>query len=113
MLGVNPFDSQVAEIEREIARRGMVLGIDWSDEPQVRALAREALACRMDRSHPECFPSDRITLARIELFGLAQLILTLMRESALVGIHTHGGPVWKSLGRALWQEAEANRACGS
>lgn len=107
MLGVTPFDKQLAEIEREIALRGIYLAIDWSNEAQIRQLAHDALDCRMDPNHPECRPTDRILLARLELFGLAQLMLTLMRQSALAGIETHGGPVWKAFGRALWQEAES------
>ncbi|MBI4988230.1 MAG: hypothetical protein HZC23_05345 [Rhodocyclales bacterium] len=106
MLGLTPFDKQLGEIEREIVLRGIFLAIDWADEVQVRQLARDALACRMDPSHPECRPTDRTLLARLELFGLAQLMLTLMRQSAQAGIETHGGPVWKAFGRALWLEAE-------
>ncbi|MCX7171601.1 MAG: hypothetical protein NTY41_15305, partial [Proteobacteria bacterium] len=38
------YSREAAEIEREIARKGIVLGIDWDDDAQVRALAREALS---------------------------------------------------------------------
>jgi hypothetical protein len=109
MLDATPYEAQVEEIERGLARRGLALGVDWSDEAQVRALAREALDCRLDQAHPECFPTDRIGLVKVELFGLAQLMLTLMRHTAEMGIHSHGGPVWKAFGRALWQEAQKPR----
>jgi hypothetical protein len=109
MLGVTPFEKQLAEIEREISVRGIYLAVDWTNEAQVRQLAHDALACRMDPDHPECKPTDRVLLARLELFGLAQLMLTLMRQSAQAGIETHGGPIWKSFGRALWQEAELQK----
>jgi hypothetical protein len=95
---------EAEEIEREITRRGLVLGIDWTDEVQVHTLAREAL----DYRHPEHIIVDRgdtKARAKIEIFGLAQLMLTVMRQSADEGMFTHGGDVWKALARALWQEA--------
>ncbi|HEX8963795.1 MAG TPA: hypothetical protein VF801_12400 [Rhodocyclaceae bacterium] len=97
---------EAEEIEREIARRGLVLGIDWNDDAQVHLLAREALAYRdEERVKFEGRGRDARTLAKIEIFGLAQLMLNVMRQSADEGMFTHGGPVWKALGRALWQEA--------
>jgi hypothetical protein len=97
---------EAEEIEREIARRGLVLGIDWEDEVQVHLLAREALDYRdEDRVKFESRSKDARMLAKIEIFGLAQLMLYVMRQSADEGMFTHGGPVWKALGRALWQEA--------
>ena len=100
------FDAEARELEDAIVRRGIALGIDWDDEGQVRLLARAALACHIDPEHPECQDMDRQARARIELFGLAQLMLKVMTESAREeGIHTHGGRVWKPFGRALWQES--------
>jgi hypothetical protein len=105
MSGFEDFAGQAQQLEREIARWGLVLGIDWNDAAQVAQLAREAIECHMDREHPECTSKDPKTRARIELFGLAQLMLTVMTESANEGIHTHGGPAWKALGRALYEAA--------
>jgi excinuclease ABC subunit A len=48
--------------------------------------------------------------ARLELFGLAQLMLTVMRESADENIDTHGGPAWKAFARALWSEHDRRKA---
>lgn len=99
------YSREAEEIEREIARKGLVLGIDWDDEVQVHALAREALAYRdADRAAG----GDAKTLAKIQIFGLAQLMLSVMRQSADEGMFTHGGPVWKALGRALWKEAQSS-----
>ena len=99
------YSREAEEIEREIARKGLVLGIDWEDEIQVHLLAREALAYR-DRGGPqERRAGDAKSLAKVEIFGLAQLMLTVMRQSADEDMQTHGGPVWKALARALWHEA--------
>lgn len=105
MSGFENFVAQAQQLEREIVRHGLVLGIDWNDATQVAQLAREAIECRMDAAHPECTSSDPHTRARIELFGLAQLMLTVMAESAGEGMHTHGGPAWKAFARALYAAA--------
>jgi hypothetical protein len=111
MSGFENYARELREIETEIERKGIALGIDWNDEPQVRALAREAIdhsAADLKRaaSHPE----DHQLHAKVELFGLAQLMLKTMEETADVGFQTHGGKVWKAFGRALWQEAQLRRA---
>jgi hypothetical protein len=99
------YDEEARNIEQAIARLGVVLGIDWNDEMQVRQLAREALKCRIDPAHPDCLPTTPENRVRVELFGLAQLMLKVMAQSAEEDIHTHGGPVWKAFGRALWIES--------
>ena len=104
MSGIENYSREAQQIEHEIERKGVVLGIDWNDAAQVSQLAREAIECRLDPEHPECTSSDPKTRARIELFGLAQLMLTVMKESANADIHTHGGAAWKAFARALWAE---------
>ena len=101
------YHQEAEAIEKEIERKGVALGIDWTDEVQVRDLAREALtdagrAAHLAAQHRD----DRETLTRAELFGLAALMLKTMEQSAQDGMHTHGGPIWKTFGRALWQEAQ-------
>jgi len=110
MPGFENYEREAQEIESEIVRRGLVLGIDWNDEIQVRALAREALASHAPGASAERPNGHSVALAKIELFGLAQLMLTVMRESADEGMLTHGGPVWKALARALWQETNSAAA---
>ena len=102
MTGFEDFSRQAAQLEREIVRWGLVLGIDWGDAAQVATLARAAVAFR-PATHG--LPTDPRERARVELFGLAQLMLAVMTESAGEGIHTHGGPAWKALGRALYEAA--------
>lgn len=99
------YSREAAEIEREIIRKGIALNIDWEDEAQVRALAREALGFSGQAHVAESHHGDVMARAKIELFGLAQLMLTIMRQSAEEGMLTHGGPAWKALARALWHES--------
>jgi hypothetical protein len=99
------YSEEAQRIEREIQRHGVLLGIDWHDEAAVRALAREALACRPGGPQADCLPNTPQQRTKLELFGLAQLMLKVMTESAGENIMIHGGPAWKAFARALWSES--------
>ncbi|EXI92368.1 MAG: hypothetical protein AW12_00664 [Candidatus Accumulibacter sp. BA-94] len=110
MAGFENYGEETRAIELEIERKGIILGIDWTDEVQVRALAKEAL----DQSAAEIklaasSPIDRKLMAKVDLFGLAGIMLKTMEESAGVGFECHGGPAWKALGKALWAEVELRK----
>ena len=108
MSGFENYSREASQIEHEIETKGVILGIDWNNDVQVRELARQAMDCKLgvDNVEPED-PDDR---ARLELFGLAQLMLTVMKESANEDIDTHGGPAWKAFARALWAEHDRRQA---
>ena len=108
MSGFENHEQQAREIEREIIRNGIALGIDWDDPVEVRLLAQEALAC--SPSKLDCNPDDLQQRTRYELFGLIHLMLQVMTESAGEGVETHGGSVWKTLACALWSERERQPA---
>ncbi|MBS1158315.1 MAG: hypothetical protein H6R15_734 [Proteobacteria bacterium] len=106
MSGFENYARNTDEIELEIVRKGIALGIDWQDEVQVRALAREALShVAADLKIAVEAPLDHRALAKLELFGLAGIMLRTMEESAEQGIESHGGEAWKAFARALWAEA--------
>lgn len=112
MAGFENYLRSTRQIEREIARMGVALGVDWSNELQVRALAREALdGAAREVQAAVARPGDRRLMAKVALFGLAALMMHTMAESAQnLGIAGHGGPTWKAFGRALWVENEARKA---
>ncbi len=111
MAGFENYPEDTREIELEIERKGIVLGIDWNDPVQVRALAREAIEHAGDAARRAAAdPSDHRLLAKVDLFGLAGLMLRTMEESALAGVETHGGPAWKAFAQALWAEAELHKS---
>jgi hypothetical protein len=99
------YAEEAQRIEQEIVRHGIALGIDWQDVAAVRALAREALALHPADGEKVSLGDTPEARAKLEIFGLAQLMLKVMAESADNDIHTHGGEVWKAFGRALWQES--------
>lgn len=109
MAGFENYLQDTQDIEREIERRGVALGIDWNNVEQVRALAREAIEhVPSDMQRAMTRPIDYQQLAKIELFGLAALMLRTMQESASIGFESHGGVIWKTFARALWAEAQAH-----
>lgn len=105
MAGFEDYARNARDIERAIEQKGIALGVDWGDEQQVRALAREALT-PAPNAGAHVAAHDHKRMARIELFGLIGLMLQTMQESASLGFETHGGPTWKSLARALWAEKD-------
>ena len=108
MSGFENYSREAALIEHEIETKGVILGIDWNNAVEVRELARQALDCKLGAL--DCEPDEPLDRARLELFGLAQLMLTVMKESANENIDTHGGPAWKAFARALWAEHDRRQA---
>jgi hypothetical protein len=99
------YAKEAQRIEQEIVHHGIVLGIDWQDEVAVRTLAREALALHPADGEKVSLGDTPEARAKLEIFGLAQLMLKVMTESADDDIETHGDAVWKAFGRALWLES--------
>ena len=107
MAGFDHYAQDSSEIESEIVRKGIILGIDWSDQAALRALAKEALDhLAKDVSIASSAPVDYKLMAKVDLFGLAGLMLKTMTKSASQGIESHGGPAWKAFAQALWAESE-------
>lgn len=107
MSGLENYNEEAVQIEHEMVVKGYALDIDWSDEAQLRALAREALTHGRAPRDPAANRNNVVDRAKVDFFGLVQLMLKVMQNSAGVGFHTHGGPVWKAFGKALWDEAES------
>lgn len=107
MSGFENYARETADIESEIVRKGIALGIDWNNDVEVRALAREAFDHLADDVKiVATAPVDHRLQAKVDLFGLAGIMLATMAESAGQGVESHGGPAWKAFARALWAEAK-------
>lgn len=105
MSGFENYANEIREIELEIERKGVILGVDWNDAAQLRALAAEAVRhSAAETLALEYGREDFQEIAKLELFGLAQLMLQAMQESAIDDIERHGGPIWKAFARALYAE---------
>lgn len=105
------YGEELLGIEREIIRHGVALGIDWNDPVAVDRLAHEAIAYRQNTTNLDGNRAE--DRAKLEIFGLAQLMLNVMAESAGEGVEMHGGAVWKALGRALWRASAEQAPAGT
>lgn len=108
MNGFAHFSRTATELESELVKLGIALEIDWDDPARVRQLAREALQGGARHTQALLESPDPDQALKGELFALSVLMLRTMEDSAEVGIHTHGGPVWKAFGRALLEESGAH-----
>lgn len=106
MSGFGHYARTALELEREIFKRGLMIGVDWQDPAAMRSLAHEALTCTTACRLEMLRSADRQQRGRGELFALAEMMLDTMRQSAQIGVHTQGGEVWKAFGRALYEESE-------
>ena len=108
MSGFENYDRETAELELQLQRKGIALNIDWNNAIQVREIACAALHCKP--AVMDCDRHDPEQMARLDLYGIAQLMLRVMTESARDDILSHGGPIWKIFARALWAEHDAQVA---
>ena len=106
MSGFGHYARTAEELEREIFKRGLMIGLDWQDPATLRRLAREALTCTTECRLGLLRDPDAALRGKGELFALTEMMLETMRQSALIGVHTHGGETWKAFGRALYEESE-------
>ena len=109
MSGFEHYSRDAEDLEHEIAKFGVALGIDWEYQSAVRALAREALHGGAGHIEELVRSADPVQRAKGQLFALGVMMLRTMETSAEQGIHTHGGRCWKAFGRALIEEANATQ----
>lgn len=97
------YQKETSELSKEIERKLVMVGLDWSDEGLMRDLAREVLSgsVRMGMGENE---TNREKAARVELFGLIGLMNKVMCEAAEHGTVVHGSDAWKAIAKALWAE---------
>lgn len=111
MSGFEHFARDAIEVERELVKRGILLGLDWDDTVAMRRLARESLDGGAHHTQALLRDPDPRLRAKGELFAFGVVMLRTMTESAETGLHTHGGPAWKAFGGALFEES-GNRVRG-
>ncbi|MCK9259940.1 MAG: hypothetical protein RBT39_08945 [Azoarcus sp.] len=113
MSGFGHYARTALELEREILKRGLLIGVDWQNPASLRALAHEALTCTTDCRLGLLHSKDPKARGKGELFALSEMMLDTMRQSAQIGVHTQGGVVWKSFGRALYEASEGAGAAST
>ena len=93
---------QVSQIETELMRHMIALGIDWHDEIAMQKLASECKVFGPGNAQAAYVSNEQKQITRAELFGLVSVMLRTMESAALEGRDVHGGEVWKSLGKHFY-----------
>ncbi|MBZ8141042.1 hypothetical protein CLD22_14160 [Rubrivivax gelatinosus] len=68
------YDRTLGQIEAELQRVGLALGIDWADDARMRALAREVFEHWLAGGNAVPARTDRRGMSRCTLFGLIGLL---------------------------------------
>lgn len=95
--------SSANNIERELARYGVALGIDWSDPASVEAAVDRYIAFTPAEAEAAAASGDRTRLSWAQFAGLAAMMFETMTDGAEDGLHVHGGPVWKTFAKAVYR----------
>lgn len=101
--------AEAKNIEAEIIAKGKILGIDWANGSAVRSLAQQSLASH-DATLPIGFSmSSPEGMAKIELFGLAQMVLKVVQQGDEEETLALGGPIWSTFAKALLAEFKSKQ----
>jgi len=100
------------ELELQIERTCIALGLDFHDDYQVRMFARDVLQ-NIDRLRKAAREGDMQARIKVELYGLAMLMHKT--NSATFGSNylsqfakvTEHQSAWAAIAQALWNELEA------
>ena len=99
MTGFGHYNQTVAAIEKEIALCCFLLGLDWTDQAQVRTLIDECLRSTSGQ-HLDMLRSPE-TRTRGKLFALLALLLDTLRQGAQAGVRVTGSKLFQALNRAF------------
>ena len=93
---------EVSEVETEIMRLMIALGLDWNNELEMIQLATECKAFRPANAQAAYASHDRQSITKAELFGLVTVMIRTMGNASSEGRIVHGGEVWKALGKHFY-----------
>lgn len=94
--------AEVANIEIELQRYMIVLGMDWHDTFAMSQLAAECKNFGPDNAKAAYATHDQRLITKAKLFGLVSMMLQTMESAALDNRDVHGGEVWKAFAKHLY-----------
>ena len=97
----DPLSAQAEAINAELSAKSADLNFGWDDEGKVRALAKLALANSGETIKLDCSFTSPEGQAKMEIIGLAPLILKLLDQAAAGGIQLESGAAWTAFSKAL------------
>ena len=108
MADLEKLAAEAKQVEAEIVAKGKVVGIDWGNEMAVRNLAKQSLASP-DATLPIGFSmSSPEGMAKIELLGLAQMVLKIVQQCGDEDFSKLGGAAWSAFAKALRTESQSS-----
>jgi len=93
---------EVSQIEIQIMRHMMALGLDWHDEAAMTLLASECKIFGPANAQAAYASNEQKLITKAELFGLVSVMIRTMENAARENRDVHGGEVWKALGKHLY-----------
>jgi hypothetical protein len=93
---------EVSQIEVQIMRYMMALGLDWHDEAAMTHLASECKIFGPANAQAAYASNEQKLITKAQLFGLVSVMMQTMENAARENRDVHGGEVWKALGKHLY-----------
>jgi hypothetical protein len=94
---------EVSQIETELRRYMMALGLDWHDEAAMSQLASECKAFCPSDAQAAYTSHDSKLINKAKFFGLVSTMMRTMESAARENRDVHGGEVWKAFGKHLYR----------
>jgi hypothetical protein len=101
---------EVTQIELEMKRHMIALGIDWHNDLEMKKLSDECKSFGPTQVKAAYASQDRTQKTRAELFALASLMLRTMENAAGDDRDVHAGEVWKAFGKHLYDDYPERKA---
>lgn len=105
MSQIEHHHDEVSNIETEMMRHMIALGLDWHNEVAMINLAAECKAFGPVQAQAAYASHDQTQKTKAELFALASLMLKTMENAAGHDRFVHAGEVWKAFGKHLYTDA--------
>jgi hypothetical protein len=93
---------EVAQIEIELLRHMLALGLNWQDDAAMTLLATECKSFGPANAKAAYSSKDQNLITKAQLFGLVSTMIQTMESAALEERDVHGGEVWKALAKHLY-----------
>lgn len=93
---------EVSQIETELVRHLVALGLDWHDDIAMQQLATECKAFGPSHAQAAYASNDRKQKTKAELFALISVMIRTMESAARDDRDVHAGEAWKALGKHLY-----------
>jgi hypothetical protein len=93
---------EVSQIETELTRYLIALGINWHDDAAMSQLVSECKVFGPSNAQAAYASKDRRNISKAALFGLISVMFRTMESAARDKRDVHGGQVWKAFGKHLY-----------